>query len=180
MSDEARRPFGGFSLISKMVGTALLHRATHEEIKSDKNANYQAILVVLLAGLAIGFGVGPGYGIPLGSVIYWFSWWAVWVFLLYLALPLFSTKGTAVPDWSQIARSTGFAQSPAIFLALLSFIGWLGPSVSITFFAVVVVWWFAAMLVAVRHTLALTSMTRAAVIAGTFLIPQFIIETGLF
>ena len=77
MSNEARSPFSGFSLLSRMVGAALLHRPTHEEIKADKDANYQAIFVVLLAALAIGFGVGPGYDIPVGFVIYWFSWWAM-------------------------------------------------------------------------------------------------------
>ena len=163
-----------------MVGAALLHSPTFDELKADKTANYRAVLVVVLAALAIGFGVGPGYAIPLGFVVWWLSWWAVWVFLVYLTWPLFTSRRTIVAEWSHLARPTGFAQSPAVFMVLLSFITGLGPSAGLIVFTLVGLWWFASIVVAVRQALGLRSTARAAAVASTYLVPSIIIELGLF
>ena len=154
----------------------LLHGQTLQEIKADQAATVQAVVVMVLAAAAIGFGVLPGYDIPLGFVLSWGSWWVVWVFLIYLAAPMLSGSREVQVDWGQVARLAGFAQAPAILMAALSFIGVLGPGVSFAFFSVISLWWFAAMVAAVRHTLSIPSTLRAALIASTFLIPSLLIE----
>ena len=166
-------------MLARMIGAARLDLKTFREVTADENATPQAIAVVIISAMAIGFGVGPGYAIPISFILWWVSWWAIWVFLVYLIGPMVLQPSERAADWGRFARATGFSQSPALGMVLLTFIHGLGPSISLLVFLVVATWWFLALVVGVRQALEISTMWAFAV-AGTFLIPSIVIELGLF
>jgi hypothetical protein len=175
MGTEARRrPFSKVPMLSRMVGAGLLDRDTFEEVSNDSSATIQAVAVVVMAGLAIGFGVGTGYGIPFNFVITRIVWWAVWVFLAYLLLP--AVFRIPEVEWGSIARTTGFAQAPALLLVLLNVVPGIGQTLFIIIVVAVGLWWMSATTVAIRQSLRLRSNLWAAAVAVTWFIPSVVIE----
>ena len=166
-------------MLARMIGAVRLDPKAFGEIMADENATPQAIAVVVISAMAIGFGVGPGYAIPIGFIIWWVTWWVIWVFLVYLVGPMVLQTSQGAGDWGRFARATGFSQSPALGMVLLTFIHGLGPSISLLVFLVVATWWFLALVVGVRQALELSTIWAFGV-SGTFLIPSIVIELGLF
>jgi len=161
-------------MLSRMVGAGLLDRDTFEEVSNDSSATVQAVAVAVMAGMAIGFGAGPGYGIPINFVITHFVWWVVWVFLAYLLLP--AVFHIPEVEWGSIARTTGFAQAPALLLVLLNVVPQIGTSLYMIIVVVVGLWWMLATTVAIRQSLHLQSTRWAAGVAFTWFIPSVVIE----
>ncbi len=166
-------------MLARMVSVARLDIGAFGEIMADENATPQAVAVVVMAGMAIGFGVGPGYSIPLSFVLWWVVWWAIWVFLIYLMGPIVLRSSGTTVDWSRVTRATGFSQSPALCMILLTFVHGLGPIILLLVWLIVVTWWFLTLAVAVKQSLKLSPIGSIGV-AGTFLIPSIVIEMGLF
>ena len=163
-------------MLTRMTAALRLSPEVFGEVKFDPTATRQAVIIVVMAATSIGFGVGPGFGIPLGFVLWWTSTWVVWVFVLYLLAPSFSRVTEAENSWGLYARSTGFAQVPLIFLVVLSFVPDTAPNLRLILFAVVSIWWLAAMSLAVRQALGLASGLVSVLLAATFLIPAMVIE----
>ncbi len=159
-----------------MTAALRLSPGVFDEVKADLTATRQAVIVVVMAATSIGFGVGPGFGIPLGFVLWWSSSWAVWVFVVYLLAPSFSRVTEEENSWGLYARPTGFAQTPLIFLVVLSFIPETAPNARLVLFVAVSVWWLAVMSLAVRQALGLASGFASVAVAATFLIPAIVIE----
>ena len=113
------------------------------------------VLVSAAAGVGL-LGTGGGIGGLFGGVIIGVTQWAIWAFVTFwIGTGPFNTPETHA-SWGQLARTTGFAQSPGV-LRVLGFIPVLGP----TIFFVVALWQFAAMVVAVRQALDYQSTWRA-------------------
>jgi hypothetical protein len=151
-----------------MIGAARLHPQTFEEVEADSSATYQALLVVVLVGLATGvgsLGVGGVRGL-IGGVAIALVGWALWAGITYLiGSTLFRTAETHA-SWGQLARTLGFAQSPGIF-KVFGLIPGVGP---VIFFAVFV-WQLAAMVIAVRQALDYASTWRAIGVVVVGFIP---------
>ena len=101
--------------------------------------------------------------------------WAVWALVTWLVgSTILKTEDTEA-DWGQLARTTGYAQTPGILNVFLFIpgIGWLIGLVTF-------VWSFACMIVAVRQSLDYTSTLRAFFVILIAIIPVIIINVIVF
>lgn len=168
MTTEGQPVAQSASLVNRMIGAARLNVHTYEEVENDPKATSQALLVVIIVSLAsaIGFVLATAFsgvsdvgnlvtsvifGIVRGVVV-----WAVWALLTYiLGTTLFKTPDTHA-NWGQLARTTGFAQSPGVFQVLffIPAIGWLIALISS-------LWQLVAMVIGVRQALDYKDTLRA-------------------
>ena len=124
-------------MLGRMLGAARLNVQTFEDVEHDSSATIQALLVVVLVSIASvagqligGADDGIGNAILIGVIRGVISW-AVWaMFTWMIGATLLKTDQTEA-DWGQLARCTGFAQSPGIF-NILAFIP--GVGLAIVFF----------------------------------------------
>lgn len=146
-------------MISRMLRASMLDANLYEEVESDSSAITQAVLIVVVVAVAKGVATlsatGNIMGIAFGIIAGLLSW-AVWAFITYMVgTKLLKTRET-VSSWGELARVTGFAQSPGILfvIAVVPVVGsWLLP--------VVALWQLAAMVVGIRQALDYTSTFRA-------------------
>ena len=78
-------------------------------------------------------------------------------------------------NWGQVARGTGFAQTPGVF-SVLVFVPFAGSILSFAIF----LWQFTAMLIAIRQTLDYDSLLRAFFVVIISLIPVLIVNAVIF
>lgn len=149
------------SFVERMLGAAKLDVATFEEVESDTGATAQALGVVALAALAAGIGALSygGFGFLVARVLASIIGWALWAALIWLIGTKLMPESQTEADWGQVARTTGFAQSPAL-LAILGFL----PIIGGVILFVAMAWALAAMVIAVRQALDYTQTWRAAVV----------------
>ncbi len=167
-------------MLSRMLGAARLSADTFEDVEKDRSATVQALLVVIIVALASGVGGllsgeadlinGLIFGVIRGAVT-----WAVWALVaLFVGTTILKTQETEA-DWGQLARGTGFAQTPGI-LNVLVFIPAVGPLITTLIFF----WQWAAMVVAVRQSLDYTSTLRAFFVILIAAIPVLVINVIVF
>ena len=164
-------------MIMRMLGAARLNVDTFEEVEKDTSATKQALIVVVLVSIAGGVGAllagdetnvvrGLVYGIVTGVV-----WWAVWALVaMFIGTKLLKTEETEA-DWGQLARTTGFAQTPGL-LNVLVFLPGVGGFILI----LTGLWRLVAMVIAVRQALDYTSTLRTLFVVLISLIPALIIN----
>ena len=95
--------------------------------------------------------LGIAFGIIAGLLS-----WVVWAFITYMVGTKLLKTGDTESSWGELARVTGFAQSPGILflIAVVPVVGtWILPVVSL--------WQLAAMVVGIRQALDYTSTFRA-------------------
>ena len=167
-------------MLARMLGAARLDPHTFEDVEHDSGATLQALLVVVIVSVAGGVGgllSGEGdivrgviFGVIRGVVS-----WAVWAGVAMLVgTTILKTPNTRA-DWGQVARGTGFAQTPGIF-SVLVFIPFAGSILSFAIF----LWQFMAMLIAIRQTLDYDSLWRAFFVVVISLIPVLIVNGVIF
>jgi hypothetical protein len=150
-------------MLRRMINAARLDRATYEEVENDPNATLQALLVVIIVALAAGVGallavqeeaVNPIWGFVSG-VIGGLIRWALWALITFLVGTTILKTARTNASWSQLARTTGFAQTPGILqiLVFIPIIGWIIA-------AIAGIWQLVAMVVAVRQALDYESIWR--------------------
>lgn len=165
-------------MLSRMLGAALLRSETFEEVERDGGATIQALLVVIIVTVAGIVGailstvedvdVARSLGVGIISGV---ASWAIWALITWLVgTKLLKTQATEA-DWGQLARTTGFAQTPRI-LNVLSFI----PVVGAIILLVTFIWSFVAMMIAVRQALDYTSTWRAFFVILIAFIPVIILN----
>lgn len=144
-------------MLARMMGAARLNVVTFEEVESDSSATKQAMLVVIFVSIA--GAIGGLSGGPLGLIaglLFGLIQWAAWAGVTYfIGTTILKTPGTQA-DWGQLARTTGFAQTPGL-LKVLSFLPAVGPLI----FLVASIWQLVAMVIAVRQALDYQSTGRA-------------------
>ncbi|MFH1858504.1 MAG: YIP1 family protein [Candidatus Omnitrophota bacterium] len=147
--------------MNRMMRAVTLDPKLYEEIRKDRTAMGQAVLVVILSAIASGIGSitrGGILGIILGTVVSLFGW-VFWAYLIYFI----GTKLFAEPDTKtnleEFLRSIGFSSSPGIIRVL----GIIQPIAS-TVFLIAAVWMLVAMVVAVKQTLDYKSTGRAVAV----------------
>ncbi len=165
-------------MIMRMLGAARLNVDTYEEVEKDSSATKQALIVVVLVSIAAGVGGllagdevdvlrGLGFGIVRGVVS-----WAVWALVaMFIGTKLLKTEETEA-NWGQVARCTGFAQTPGLLNVLVFLSGFIT--------IVVFVWQVVAMVIAVRQSLDYTSSIRALIVILIALIPVAIVNAIIF
>ena len=146
-------------MISRMLRASMLDAHVYEEVESDSSAIVQAVLIVVVVAVARGVAtlsvtdnvLGIAFGILAGLLS-----WAVWAFITYMVGTKLLKTGDTESSWGELARVTGFAQSPGLLflIAVVPVVGtWILPVVSL--------WQLAAMVVGIRQALDYTSTFRA-------------------
>ena len=165
-------------MLMRMLGAARLNAATYEDVEKDTSATTQALIVVVLVSIAAGVGGllagddvdvvrGLGFGVIRGVVS-----WAVWALVaMFIGTKLLKTEATEA-DWGQLARTTGFAQTPGLLNVLVFLSGFIT--------IVVFLWQVVAMVIAVRQSLDYTSSLRALFVILISLIPVAIVNAIIF
>jgi hypothetical protein len=172
------------TLAYRAMGAALLDRATYEGIEADRSATGQAMAVVVLSSLAAGLGAGgldgPSLTLLAAFTLLALATWIAWAVLILEVGGRHLRRSETRVDLGELLRTVGFAASPGV-LQVFGFV----PEVRALAFAVSWLWMFAAMVVAVRHALDLTSLARAmfvcavalVVVLGTALVVGLAVQT---
>ena len=163
-------------MIERMVGAARLDSATYEEVEADRGATGQALLIVILVTVAsvvgtllAGEDVDVVRAIVVG-IIRGLVGWALWALLtMLIGTTILKTQQTE-SNWGELARTTGFAQTPAL-LNIFLFI----PAVGGLIVLIAFVWSIVAMVIGVRQALDYTSTWRAVFVVLIAAIPWLIL-----
>ena len=168
-------------MLARMLGAARLSVDTFEDVEHDKGATIQALAVVIIVSIASIVGQLLASDDPelvnalVVGIVRGVASWAVWaLFTWMIGATILKTEDTEA-DWGQLARGTGFAQTPGI-LHVLYFIPGVGQFISI----LALIWTFAAMVVGVRQSLDYTSTLRAFFVILIAFIPVGILNFIVF
>ena len=166
-------------MIRRMAGAARLDWKIFEEVEEDDGATFQALLVVVIASIAtvVGevlawagsasdiisvLGVAAIVGVVRGVVS-----WLLWTLFTWLiGTRILATEDTEA-DWGQLARGTGFAQTPGV-LNLFSPLNGV--------YLVAFLWTFGAMFVTVNQCLDYDSIWRPFFVILLAAIPVLILN----
>ena len=167
-------------MLNRMLGAARLSVDTFEDVERDGSATIQAIIVVIIVAIATGVGQllsGEAniFEALVFGVIRGVLSWVVWALVALLVGTTILKSEHTEADWGQVARGTGFAQTPGI-LNILSFIPFVGWAI----LAIALVWQWAGMVIALRQSLDYTSTWRAFFVILISVIPVIIINALLF
>jgi len=161
-------------IIQRSLGIVQLDDATYEEIEHDTRALPQAVIVVLVAGLAGGIGAidESAWSIiagPIGRLV----GWAVASFFIYMVGTRLLPSSQTQADLGQVLRLYGYAAVPGV-ANVVGFIPVIGPIVALA----AGIWGIVCGVKAIMHSLEMT-VARAIVTAiVAFLV--FVIVAGLF
>ncbi|MEE9604211.1 MAG: YIP1 family protein [Candidatus Scalindua sp.] len=161
------------NFISRIIRAAKLEAHLYEEVEADKTAMRQAMLVVVLSGVAAGLGNVAKGGLPgilLGTVAALIGWY-IWAFLIYLIGTKLLPEPNTRSDIGELLRTIGFSSSPGLIRVLGVIPGLEGG----VFFMVATVWMLVAMVVAVRQALDYTGTMRAIAVCIIGWIVQILI-----
>ena len=161
------------NFISRIIRAAKLEAHLYEEVEADKNAMRQAMLVVVLSGVAAGLGNVAKGGLPgilLGTVAALIGWY-IWAFLIYLIGTKLLPEPNTRSDIGELLRTIGFSSSPGLIRVLGVIPGLEGG----VFFVVATVWMLVAMVIAVRQALDYTGTMRAIAVCIIGWIVQILI-----
>ncbi len=145
-------------MLARMMGAARLNVATFEDVESDSSATMQAMMVVIIVSIAGGIGgilTSGIWGLVFG-LISGLIQWALWALVTFLVGTTILKTPETHADWGQLARTTGFAQTPGLF-KVFGFVPAVGPIIVL----IASIWQFAAMVTAVRQALDYQSTWRA-------------------
>src|SRR5918993_264492 len=145
--------------VERMVRAAKLDVTLYEEVENDTAATGQALGVVVLSSVAAGIGAGTGMRGLVFGIIASLLGWAFWAWITYLIGTRWLREAGTRADWSQLARTIGFAQSPG----LLRVVGVI-PFLQGLVFLVTAIWTLVAVVIAVRQALDFTSTPRAVAV----------------
>ena len=167
-------------ILTRMIGAARLDSHTYGEVKQDSGAMLPALLVVV--AVAIFSGVGrmlDAYDDNIEAFVFAVVRSLVTWALLVLLARIFGSTILRTPQTKaslgQIARSTGFAQTPGL-LNVFAFV----PQVGGPILTLVFLWQLACMVIAIRQSLDYTSSMRAVLVVLFSLIVVVILIVALF
>jgi hypothetical protein len=161
------------NFISRIIRAAKLEAHLYEEVEADKGAMRQAMLVVVLSGVAAGLGSISKGGLPgilLGTAAALAGWY-IWAFLIYLIGTKLLPEPNTRSDIGELLRTIGFSSSPGLIRALGVIPGLEGG----VFFVVATVWMLVAMVIAVRQALDYTGTMRAIIVCVIGWVVQILI-----
>lgn len=161
-------------MLERMIGAAKLNVHTFEEVEHDPGAMGQAMLVVIIVSIAAAIG-GAGElfaegGNPLWGLVIGIAGgllrWALWALVVFFVGTTILKTPQTHATWGQVARCTGFAQTPGL-LQIFLFVPIVGPLIAFA----ASIWQLVAMIIGVRTALDYDSTWRAvAVVVIGFLI----------
>jgi len=145
------------TLANRILGSASLKVSSYEEIESDRQANWQAVAIVVLSSLGAAIGIRNTSLSGIAALLFvaiatWMIWVALTLFIGRQLLPGSHTRS----DFGQLLRTTGFSAAPGILrvLGVVPGIGWI-------LFLAATIWMLFTYVIAVRQALDYTSTGRA-------------------
>jgi len=161
------------TFLKRIFRAIKLESQLYEEVEADQQALPQALGVVILSSLAVGFAsISKGIdasviSMTLSSLIGWF----VLSYIIFFVGTRILPEPETVADYGQLLRTIGFAKSPEL-LAIVGIIPFLYG------FAIVVswVWMLVATIIAVRQALDYKSTGRAILVSVIGIIVYAIIQ----
>jgi hypothetical protein len=148
------------SLTNRVFRAAKLDTHLYEEVESDKTATPQAMLVVILSGIAAGIG---SISISKESIIYGAFFavlgWFLWATLIYFIGTKLLPKPQTKTNFKTLLRAIGFSCSPG----LIRVFGIL-PEAEKIVFPVAELWILVAMVVAVKQVLNYKGIVHSAIV----------------
>jgi len=166
------------SFARRVIGAMRLDGTTYEEVEADPGALWQAAAVVGGFGLAAGIGLSGGaltvrstLTLTAAVVIGWLSW----AVIVYHVGGRLLAEAQTRTDGREVARTIGFSAAPGLFLAIVAV-----PIARPVTFAIVAAWMLVAMVVAVRHALDFTHVSRAIAVClvGWLVVAGLALATG--
>jgi len=149
--------------LARIIRAAGLNSQLYEEVEADRTATWQALSVVILAGLAAGIGtIGHASNIVFVAVniVVALLGWAIWAVMTYWigvhVLPEPQTRS----DIGELLRTTGFSSAPGLIRVLGAVPGLSDPAQQVLYLGAAV-WMLLAMVIAVRQALDYHSTWRA-------------------
>ncbi len=165
------------SLISRVFRAAKLDVNLYKEVEADKTATRQAMLVVILSGVAAGVGSvsrGGALGVALGTAMALVGWY-IWAFIIFFIgtkiLPESQTKSSI----GELLRTLGFASAPGLIRLFGIF-----PGIEKLVFPVATVWMLVAMVISVKQALDYKGTIRAVIVCVISLFVQIAIILTIF
>ncbi|MFQ6618180.1 MAG: YIP1 family protein [Fidelibacterota bacterium] len=161
----------------RVIRAAKLDVYLYEEVEADEGALGQAMLVVILSGVAAGIGTitkaGVG-GIVMGTISAIIGWY-IWAYLTYIIGTKFLPEPQTRADYKELLRTIGFSSSPGLIR-----VAGIIPGLTGIIFSVAAVWMLVAMVIAVRQALDYTGTLRAIAVCAIGWIIQALIIMLLF
>ena len=165
--------------VQRVVGAATLNVAAYEDIEGDKGATWQALVIVVLSSLAVGFAQAVDWFIAgavstgamsgaasaivafIGYTILAVVGWLMWVIITLIVGTKILPEPETSSNMGELVRTVGFAQVPGIFriFSAIPILGYL-----VTF--VVWVWMLAAFVIAARQALDYKGTGRAIAVCA--------------
>jgi hypothetical protein len=148
-------------LTGRMIGAMKADVKTLNEIEADPNAFTQAIIVIVIAGVAalIGNIFRSGIGVGIVALVARLLEYALFSLLVFLIGTKVMPEPTTKSDFNETFRTVGFAASPGIFY-VLAIIPFLGPLISL----LIGLWGLVIGVIAVREALDYTNTGRAIIV----------------
>ena len=162
-------------MLGRMLGAVRFDVDTYEDVEDDRSATWQAMAVVVIVSIFSGIGLllaseeATALDFVVG-IVRGIGGWALWALVTWLVGGFLLKTPDTVADWGQLARTTGFAQTPGVFNVFI-FIPAVGGLIALLAF----IWQFACMVVAVRQSLDFTSTWRAFFVILISVIPWLIL-----
>ncbi len=165
------------SLINRIFRAVKLDIHLYEEVEADKSAMRQAMLVVILSGIAAGIGSiskGGALGVAMGTVM-GLAGWYIWAFIIFFIGTKLLPEPQTKSNIGELLRTIGFASAPGLIRVFGVF-----PGVEKLVFPVATVWMLAAMVIAVRQALDYKGTVRAVIVCIIGLFVQIAILLTIF
>ena len=165
------------SLINRIFRAAKLDAHLYEEVEADKSAMRQAMLVVILSGIAAGVGSiskGGALGVAMGTVM-GLAGWYIWALIIFFIGTKLLPEPQTKSNIGELLRTIGFASAPGLIRVFGVF-----PGVEKLVFPVATVWMLAAMVIAVRQALDYKGTVRAVIVCIIGLFVQIAILLTIF
>jgi len=149
------------SFKDRIIGAAKLDVQIYEEVEGDKDALFQAMVVVVLSSIAAGIGSisAVGFGGLLTGTLTALIAWFIWAYITYFIGAKFIPEPQTEADPGQLLRTIGFSSSPGL-IRVIGIIPGLGSAISF----IASIWMLIAMVIAVRQALDYKSTVRAIIV----------------
>jgi len=143
--------------INRVIRAIRLDPNVYLEIKENRTALGQALILILFSSIATGVGSVGGYveKIPM-AILTTCAAWMIWICFIYIFGARFFPERDTQTDLSTLIRTIGFASAPGILKSLAFF-----PAVSGIILFGATVWMLGATAVATQGALGYTSFPRA-------------------
>lgn len=165
----------GYSLPSRVVRAARLESSIYREVRHDRSATSQSLLLVGLVALAHGVGgiiraLAFGWS-PVEGILFGLQGELIFFFVASMVIYLLGRVGLGVTaTYTEVMRPFAFSVVPGYLIVVASIVSALRPGAEAVVLPVILAWRLAAGFVAVRQTMGLGKLSSAILLlAGVFL-----------